>query len=163
MAATPSARISSSRPISSAKARASRRCDWRSQSHDSSSTSSASTAGSSTSSRRTRWRAPPADARLGGQADELVGMLDLAQRYGEQVAHEVAADVEQRLGAGVVGEGGDGAVVLDEHAPGEELAQGGDEGPPVGLAVGAELDAGFGGRRGGPARRGRTAAPAGGR
>ncbi len=87
-----------------------------------------------------------ADPRLGGQADELIGILDLPQRNGEQVAHQVAADEEQGLGPGVVGEGGDRTVVLDQHPPGHELAQGGDEGPPIGVAVAAEVDAGLGGR-----------------
>ena len=39
-----------------------------------------------------------AERRLGGEADQLVGALDLAQWHGEQVAHEVAADEQQRLG-----------------------------------------------------------------
>ena len=49
-------------------------------------------------------------------------MLDLAQRNGQQVADQVAAHEEEGLGGGVVGVGADGAVVLDEHAPGDQLA-----------------------------------------
>ena len=61
------------------------------------------------------------------------------------MAHQVAADEQQGLGPGVVGEGADRTVVLDQHPPVDELAQGGDERQPVGVAVATEVDAGLGG------------------
>jgi len=89
---------------------------------------------------------------LGGEADELVGVLDLPQRHRQQVAHDVAAHEEQGLGPGIVGEGTDAAVVLGEHPPGDELPKCGDQSPPVGVAVVGQVDTGL--RRGGTYRLG---------